>query len=509
MCNLVPPLNPVNHTTPQAKLQQAAQWHREGRVQQAAQAYAEILMLNPTDADALHLLGVCCLQAGQIHKAAGLFQESLKQRPDDAQIWTHWGVACRHLGQLEEALRAQQQALNLQPQLVDAWVNLGNLRHAQGEHAEALKCQNTALELSPRHVPALVSKAAALVALAQWAAAHEEYERALVLEPENVDAVFYSSLVHLLKGNAVPGWARYEWRWKRAAFVQQNPVRFKTSLLWDGSASLKGRRLLILAEQGLGDAIQVVRWIPHLAAQGAQVLLEVASPLHRLFSETPEMGELVIKGTSLPEADLHLPIMSLPGRLGIGPQGQEQHKAKNGSANRAYLQTCHERCSQWGQWLGLKRSMRVGLVWRAGNNPLGLARHLELAELMRALSGAFTRDQEVEFVAVQKEITQAEAQHWPGLRQTGHLQADLADAAALIMNLDLVISVDTSVAHLAGALCVPVWILLPASPDWRWGLQGEHTEWYPSARLFRQDTPGRWDTVLQALARALAKALRN
>lgn len=503
------PLKPIDHSTLQARLQQAAQWHREGQVQQAAQAYAEVLELNPRDADALHLLGLCHLQAGQVQQAAALFKEALKQRPTDAQIWTHLGVACRHFGNLEEALAAQHKALSLQPQLVDAWVNLGNLRHAQGEYAEALKSHSTALELSAHHVSALVSRAAAHVAMAHWTEAHEDYERALALEPSNADAMFYSGLLHLLHGEAAPGWLRYEWRWQRAAFVQQNPVRFKPALRWNGSTSLMGQRLLILAEQGLGDAIQAVRWIPQLTAQGAQVTLEVASPLYRLFSEMSGMGDLVTKGAELPQTDLHLPMMSLPALLGVGPQGQEHHRSTDASASRPYLRASRERCVQWSQWLGPKRGARVGLVWRAGTNPFGQARHVALDELMPAVVGAFARGQDVELIAVQKEMTQEEMRKWPQLRPTAHLQADMADAAALIMNLDLVISVDTSVAHLAGALGAPVWILLPASPDWRWGLQGEHTVWYPSARLFRQDRPGHWNSVLQALTRVLARALRR
>ncbi len=436
-------------------------------------------------------------------------QQALQVHPGHAQAWTHLGVALKAQGQLRRALRCHRQALALQPGLVDAHVNLGNVLHQAGWDEKALAAYEQALRQAPGHGPALASRLAVLMGLQRWAQAERASHLGLQAAPQDAELQFQSSLLQLLLGLDGSGWGLYEERWRRPAFLGQNPPRFNPARLWDGQAPMAGRSLLLLAEQGLGDALQCARYVPLLLQRGARVFLETAAPLWRLMQglalppQHADRLQCVPKGAPLPPADFHLPLMSLPGRILGRARAAPAPQAWTGP----YLRAPGAMVADWAARLGPRRGARprVGLVWKAGDNPEGRQRHVPAALLAQALAlGA-------DYFSLQKDVTPDEAQTlgaaWPELRWTGAEQTDLADAAALIQAMDLVISVDTSMAHLAGALGKPVWILLPALPDARWQLARSTTTWYPTARLFRQPARGQWAPALQALQEALHQAL--
>lgn len=493
----------------EAALPQAAALHQAGQLQAAQALYQQVLQQQPDHPQALHLLGLAFLQQGDAGHAANLMQRALQVCPGHAQAWTHLGVALKAQGQLRQALRCHRQALALQPGLLDAQVNLGNVLHQAGRNAKALAAYDQALQQTPGHGPALASRLPVLMGLQRWAQAEQAGHHGLQAAPQDADLQFQTSLLHLLLGLDGSGWSLYEARWRRPAFLAQNPPRFNPARLWDGQAPLAGRSLLLLAEQGLGDALQCARYVPLLLQRGAHVFLETAAPLWRLMQglalppQQADRLECVPRGGLLPEADFHLPLMSLPGRM----LGQERATPAPQAWTGPYLRAPGVLVAEWAARLGPRRGARprVGLVWKAGDNPAGRQRHVPVALLGQALAlGA-------DYFSLQKDVTPDEAQTlgaaWPELRWTGAEQTDLADAAALIQAMDLVISVDTSLAHLAGALGKPVWILLPALPDARWQLARSRTTWYPTARLFRQPARGQWAPALQALQEALHQAL--
>jgi tetratricopeptide (TPR) repeat protein len=515
-----------------SKLQHATELHRAGHLAQAAALYQEVLLHQPGHADALHLTGLIALQQGDAHRARDLIEQALRAAPELAQAWTHLGIALKLLGLPLQALACHQRALKLQPGLVDAHVNLANQLHQLGQAGLALKVYEQALSLAPAHAPAHASRLVVLMSQLRWVEAEQAARHALTHAPEDAEVQFQAGLLNLLLGQTAPGWPMYEARWRRPAFLHQNALRFDAGRLWDGRSPLRGRRLLLLAEQGLGDAIQFARHALWLAQQGAQVVLETPQPLMRLMQglgvhqdlklpAREDMGGVLCipKGAPLPEADLHLPLMSAAGRLA---GGDTPPQAAPPLWQGPYLNPPPDLASRWADALnarmGPRRLPRVGLVWKAGNNPAGQARQLpaqQLAEALASVASSPLKGSEVRahFISLQKEVG-AEERHamsaaLPGLLFTGEDQADLADAAAIIHSLDLVISVDTSIAHLAGAMGKPVWVLLPALPDWRWQLARTDCPWYPSARLFRQPTPGAWGEVLVELKLELDEALKR
>jgi hypothetical protein len=404
-----------------------------------------------------------------------------------------------------EALAASDEALAVNPDYAEAHSNRGAALYDLRRLEEALAAYDRAIALKPGYAMAHSNRGTVRLELRRLDEALADYEAALAAEPDHADAHYNQAMCRLALGDHAGGWAQYEWRWKTD---QLGPaLRHADRPLWLGAESLAGRTILLHAEQGLGDTLQFCRYAPAVAALGARVILEVPRGLERLLSRVEGVAQVVTLGEDLPPFDLQTPMMSLPHALpaeGFGPQ-------------TAYLSADRAKTAVWGGRLGASPGPRVGLCWAGGLRPEQLIadgidqrRSLPLAALapLAEVEGAA-------FYSLQKgppseQLAELVAEGWAGpeiVDLTGELR-DFDDTAALVANLDLVITCDTAVAHLAGGMGKPVWILNRFDACWRWLDGRDDSPWYPSARLFRQATPGDWETVIARVKDAL-RSLAN
>jgi hypothetical protein len=320
--------------------------------------------------------------------------------------------------------------------------------------------------------------------------AGECFERVVKLTPDNAEARSFLGLIHLTQGNYRLGWGEYENRRNTLQFLRDR--RTLSQPLWKGEP-LEGSRILLYAEQGLGDTIQFVRYVPLVAAQGGKVVLEIPSRLHRLLSHIPGAGSVIRHGEALPEVDWQCPLLSLP--LAFGTE------LNTVPAEIPYIYPDPSQAEAWRQRLP-GDSVRVGLVWGGSQ----LHPHDALRSIPLEVLAPLTHIEGTTFYSLQMGAPAEQVKQMGGrvrLVDLQNEQKDFADAAAIVASLDLVISIDTSVAHLAGAMGKPVWILLSRSADWRWLLDREDSPWYPTARLFRQSTMGNWQDVVASVEREL------
>ena len=504
-----------------ALFQQGLVHHQQGQLEEARAAYERMLVLQPGHADALHMLGAMAMQSGEHALAVERISVSVHNNPRNATAYFNLGLALKALQRYEEAMVSFSQAIAIQPDYAQAWnnrgvvlqdqlrwdeaaqsyagaiaaqpgfaqahYNLGNALRALGRFEAALASYDTAITLQPGWAHALNNRGLALQELQRSAEAIESYDAAIANEPDYADAYWNKAIELLLCGDFAQGWAHYEWRWRRDTFSSRK--RDFPQPLWLGDAPLNGKTVLLHAEQGLGDSIQFCRYARDVRALGAQVLLEVPRPLLALFATLEGPKQLLEKGSALPHFDYHCPLLSLPLAL--------QTQLANIPSPSPYLASTAAQRELWQRRLGPPSKRRIGLVW-SGNvrDKNDLQRSLTLNALLPHLP------QSCEYICLQKELRPADqdAMQASSIRFFGaHIQ-DFSDTAALCDLVDLVISVDTSVAHLAGALAKPTWILLPYAPDWRWMLDRDDSPWYPSVRLYRQGNDRSWLPVLGRMA---------
>jgi tetratricopeptide (TPR) repeat protein len=368
---------------------------------------------------------------------------------------------------------------------------LGNALQEQGRLEEAEQCYRTAIRLKPRLGEAHYNLGNAARAGGRLAEARAGYERTIALEPRHAKAHWNRSLLLLAAGEFEEGWEEFEWRWRKP----DTPPRQFPQPLWDGSR-LEGRGILLHAEQGLGDTIQFIRYAKLVEQAGGKVCFECPRQLAPLLESVEGIDILVEAGSALLGFDVHAPLASLPRLFGT--------TAARIPAGVPYLRVGEAFAEKWRRRLEGTGGPRIGLVW-AGNpqHPEDRLRSLRL-EAFEPLAAT----QGVSWYSLQFGASASQAAHPPGgmnLVDLGPETEDFRDAAAAIQQLDLVISVDTAMAHLAGALARPVWVLLGYVPDWRWLLDRSDSPWYPSMRLFRQPRPGDWEAVIEAVADALEK----
>ncbi len=460
--------------------------------------YRWILEIHPDNTDALHLLGLLAQQAGKFDMAADLIVRAVAVDPHDPSFHNNLGVVLRLQGKVREAIASFRRAVALQPQSAEACSNLGGALRDQGEHEKAIEVLRQAVSLEPNHAEARNNLGGALSDAGQPREALGHFTRALQLQPDHADAHFGAALVRLLEGDLGAGFTEYEWRWRCQEFA--GGLRGFAQPPWDGGA-LEGRTILLHAEQGLGDTLQFARYAPLVAARGGRVVLEAQRELAPLLRSLAGAERVVARGVEpLPPFDVHAPLLSLPHLLGT--------TLGTIPAAVPYLRADPERAAAWAEYLAAEvgeraGTLRVGLVWAGNPDHKGdRRRSLPLATL-----APLGRVPGVRLVGLQKGPAAAQADVPPAglaLTNLGPLLADFADTAAVLEQLDLVIAVDTAVAHLAGALGRPVWLLLPFAPDWRWLRARTDSPWYPTMRLFRQDAPAAWDPLLLHLADALA-----
>ncbi len=467
------------------------------RFDEALASYERAVAVRPNYTEALCNRGMALRELKRPGEALASYDRALATRSDHVEAFYCRGVVLRELKRLDEALASYDQALALQPDYFDALNNRGVTLHELKRFPEALASYDRALAVRPDYAPALTNRGVTLHQLKRLDEALVCYDYALAVNPGYVDGHFNKSLLQLLKGDYDVGWREYEWRrWK-----EENLTLFKrdfTQSLWLGQTAIEGKTILLHSEQGFGDTIQFCRYAPLVAERGARVLLEVPVQLKDLMTSLAGVAEIIAAQDKPPDFDLHCPLPSLPLALAT--------RIESIPARVPYFTVAPEILGRWTNAVGPERNLRIGLVWSGSSAHKGDAiRSISLRSLLPLV------DLDAEFVSLQKEVRGddlATLKERDDIVHFGDKLETFADTAAVIANLDLVISVDTSVAHLAGALAKPVWVLLPFLPDFRWLLDREDSPWYPTARLFRQQAPGDWSGVIRRVVIELEKLLQ-
>ena len=485
---------------------EAIRLHQSGHIQAAARIYQALLQQFPGHPHLLHQYGLAQQALGDLRGAMHLLSQAVVREPDQRAFRLDLGLVLKQMGHSRAALERLQEVQQQQPDDAEIHFHVGDTCMDLGEAAAALGPFRTAIRLRPAFLEAWINLGLCLKACGQLDEALRCFQQVVQDYPDSIAGHVNLGLTHLLMGHYTLGWQAYEWRllatgreacWVVPDFLlgPQAPPR------WTGSA-LAGKTILILAEQGFGDTLQFVRYVPLLMAAGARVWCIGPPSLLPLLRTVPAMDRIgTAQDFSLAEpADCYCPLLSLPLFL--------HTQADTIPAEVPYVQAAPDRVRFWADRLGVGKKWRVGLVWRGKplhqNDPL---RHRsctlpDLAPLARLA--------DVTWVSLQKEVEGDGPLQPPDgmavLDLRGAL-SDFAETAAIVSALDLVISIDTSVAHLAGALGKPVWILLPLAPDWRWSLHQETTPWYPTARLFRQTVPNCWQDPIQRMVTALSQWL--
>ena len=475
--------NPVNAT---AELNLGLVYKELQRFEQALSCFQQAIHLRPDYAQAFFNRALVLHATGHLDAALADFEKAIEIQPDYAQAWNNRGVVLQAQLRWDEAATSYVRAIAAQPDLGQAHYNLGNALRALGRFEEAITSYDAAIALEADAAHAFNNRGLALQELQRSAQAIASYDAAIAIQANYADAYWNKAIELLLCGDFAQGWKLYEWRWQWDAFTSRK--RDFAQPLWLGDAPLVGKTVLLHAEQGLGDSIQFCRYARDVQALGAHVLLEVPRSLMALFASLEGVSQIIEKGAPLPQFDYHCPLLSLPLAF--------QTQLENLPGRTPYLASTAPQRDRWQRRLGPRTKPRVGVVW-SGNalDKNDLQRSVRLQDLLPYLSSDF------EFICLQKEMRPAD-QH---LIQTSQIRffgaqiEDFSDTAALCDLVDLVISVDTSVAHLAGALGKPTWILLPYTPDWRWMLHRDDSPWYPSVRLYRQTQERAWPPVLERM----------
>ena len=474
-------------TSAQAYFHLGGAEERLGNFEAAGNSYRRALSLQP-DSPELHChLARILLQSGNLQAAAELYQRALALDPKRYEIYNDLGVVLTNLGNFGAALEAFRRSLRLNPRSAKTIASLGHLFESKGDLISAADAYRDAIKLDPQLVPAYADLGFVLFGLGEVAEAAESFERLRALQPGSAEATANLGLIHLLQGDLAAGWPEYESRWK----VGISDDRTFLQRRWKGQP-LAGERILLFAEQGFGDTLQFLRYVPMVAARGGEVVLEVQPPLRCLLSGTGA-AQVVSRGEPLPEFAWQCPLMSLP--LAFGTE------MTTIPANVPYVFPAAAQAAAWQERLQ-GETRRIGLVW-SGNPTMDRNR---LRSIPLELLVPLIKVPGTTFCSLQLGPGSEEVKQLPPDARLIDLAPELkdfADTAAIIANLDLVISVDTSVAHLAGAMGKPVWVLLNKGCDWRWFLDREDSPWYPTARLFRQTTPGGWLEVVNRIEHEL------
>jgi tetratricopeptide (TPR) repeat protein len=476
----------IKRRSVEAHNNRGAMLEKMGRDVEALEAIDRVLEIKPSHVDALYNRGSVLRKLGRDAEALKSFDRLLAIKPDYFKAHTNRGIALDALGRPEDALASYDRALAIAPDFVEALNNRGNVLQKLGRHQDAVTCYERALAINPDFPEVLNNRGRSLAYLGRHQEALAHTSRAVALKPSYIDAQWNESLLLLRLGDFARGWKQYEWRFKRGEGLKQ--LRTFAKPLWLGESPVTGKTILVHFEQGLGDTIQMARYISLLEQQGARVIFEVQPPLKSLLAQFASPSIQVIGfGDEIPEFDLYCPLMSLP--LAFRTELDTIPPAT------PYLTVSADRIAYWNDRLPKQKGLRVGLVWSGNanhgddhNRSVALAQVASLFDLPT-----------VQFVSLQKELREADAQllaQDTRVVDLGRDFSDFHDTAAAVAAVDLVISVDTSVAHLAGALGKPVWVLLPFCPDWRWLLDRDDSPWYPTARLFRQPAMRDWESVI-------------
>jgi Flp pilus assembly protein TadD len=470
----------------------AFELHRQGRLDEAEAGYRDVLKDDPANWQGLHQLGEIHLARGQYIEALQFLGAAMKANPASPEAASNYGFVLRHLKRDNEAIGYFDRALILQPGYVPALLTRGASLQRLGRREEALKSLERAIELDPKNPKAHYNRANVLHELKRFDEALDSFARTIALDPGYADAHFNEGMTRLLIGDFSAGWGKYEWRWK--AKLQAHARGFSQPL-WRGGEPIAGKTILVHAEQGYGDTLQFVRYVPLLARMGAKIVLEIQPPLKSLLA--PVEGAVVVaRGEPLPTFDLHCPILSLPRAFKMD--------LATIPASVPYLEAPSERIEKWARRLPSRRKLNVAIAWAgSATHEQDHVRSIAIEKLEPLLAMP-----DIEWIGIQRDLRPGDEEFLAAHPEIVHIGAELsdfADTAAVLSLTDLTISVDTSTVHLAGALGRPVWVLLQHMPDFRWLLDRDDSPWYPSARLFRQPDSGDWNSVIERVSRELAR----
>jgi tetratricopeptide (TPR) repeat protein len=464
----------------------------EGRTADGLALARRAEALDDRPASPHYVMGRLWQDAGQLAEAEAAYRNAVAREPGHARALNNLGCVLHMQGRLQEALVAYRHALELDSTLPQANLNYAAIARDQGALERAIQHYERHTAEHPQDALAFNDLGNSYRELGRNAEALAAFDRALALAPDLAQAHFSRSFVLLLLGRFREGWAEFEWRWRIPAFNE--PMRRFSSPMWRGER-LDAGVLLLHAEQGLGDTLQFVRFAPLATARCASVVLECQQELVDLLQGTPGVQRVLARGELPPESVAHTPLMSLPDIFGTTladiPWGGP------------YVYANPEKALAWRVALAAQ-GLCVGLVWAGRPQQWDDRKRSILLEALAPLA----RVQGVTFYSLQVGAAAVQAAMPPaGMRlvDVADRIVDFADTAAIVANLDLVITVDTSVAHLAGAMGVPVWVLVPYAPDWRYLLERDDNPWYPSMRVFRQPRDGDWPGAIEQIADALAQ----
>jgi Tfp pilus assembly protein PilF len=440
-----------------AQLMRALELDTAGQSEEADALYRAVLAVDPQNFAALNRRAVLCAERGELAEALRLMEAAVRANPTVGQIMSDLGVILERMGRLEEAMATYDRALALNANLPVAQNGRGLALSARGRYEDAIAA----------------------------------FTRAVEIDPGYAQGHFHRALAYLVTGRFKEGWDDYEWRWASPKSKAARPTYQIPD--WNGEP-LAGKGIYLYVEQGYGDTIMFARYAPMVAARGATVLFCVRPALKELLGGLPGV-QVGVEGDTGPRCDYMSPLLSLPRIF--------KTDLATIPAAVPYIHPAPERVARWQARIPRDGRLNVGFVWAGGRDYAG-DRHRTIGlNAMRPLLG----DARIRYVSLHTEVREEDgplmAAH-PEILHFGAELKDFADTAAAIARLDLVVSVDTAVAHLAGAMATPVWIMLPFNPDFRWLLGRDDSPWYPTARLFRQPTAGDWTSVVARVREALA-----
>jgi len=484
----------INPSNAEAHYNIGRAYEGKDQIDEAIRSYRSALRIKSYFVDALINLGNLLQKKGQLDDAVINYQRAIELNPSYAGVYYNLGVVFQEKNQMDEAISAFQSAIRLNPKFEDAYHDLGYVFHMNRQPNEAKECYLKAVQLNKGMFDAYNNLGRVYQEEGRLDDAITSYRKALEINPDFAEAHCNLAIALLLTGNFSHGWKEYEWRWK----LKDRSRYDLPQQVWDGK-DISGRTIFLYAEQGFGDAIQFIRFAPLVAERGARIIIECQKELKSLIRNVRGVDSVITREDPLPEADVHCPLLSLPLVFNTTPESIP--------AKIPYIAPDTTILQKWAERVKNDRArLKVGLVW-SGNPKYK-------ADQFRSISlSSFLQLWEVEglsFYSLQKGEAAVQVKELPEeTKLVDHTDEmnDFSDTAGLIVNLDLIISVDTAVAHLAGALGKPVWTLLPYSPDWRWMLDREDSLWYPTMKLFRQPSPGDWGAVIDSVKKELIKNL--
>ena len=488
----------LNPNSAQTHLNLAAALQRGGRRDEAIESYRRAAQLDPDSRRANSQLARLLHEAGRAVEAVPYFRQIARLKRDDPSAHFELAVALAAAGQTGEAIAVYQETLRLKPDSARTCVNLASLFIEKMEFDEARRWACRAIQMQPRIAEAHYNLSIALSKQGNLAEAIEQCDHAISIRPHYAEAHHNRASVLLLLGRMQEGLAEYEWRFRSSDFPPFH-TRWKS---WDGR-SPEGRTIVLVAEQGLGDTMQFVRYANALAARGARVIVECPSALHPLLARTPGVERWISPTDPAPDADGGVPLLSMPYRMRTTLEAVP--------AEIPYIFADEERIAAWRERLAGFREFNVGIVWQGNPQvPADQQRSIPLARF-----APLARTPGVRLFSLQYgygvEQLDSVSEAWGIVDFGGELNATggaFMDTAAIMKHLDLVVTSDTAAAHLAGALGVQVWVALQMVPDWRWLLDRDDSPWYPTMRLFRQTRLADWDGVFERVAAELGRLVR-